>query len=681
MKPLSPFPYNLGIKGLSRFFPPLFSAILLVTLCLGSGHFFSAIPLFSIPSAAHLHAQAQLPIRQTSQKVDLAKPANRTVDSIGRNEIDQDFAKGLTHLADRLEAEGNTQNARKVREWFIHRDPKRQYLFFPKEITRITSPTKTTTDNQNAPWEKEWHDLRKEQAQKLFNLANKLAQEKKWQLAYPLFYEVLHEDPNHTQARKFLGFHLDESGGWTIPGKQFKVRTPLKQHPAFNWERGQYWDIQTRHFQIETNTSRQKGEELGQKLEQLYTLWVQLFPEYCFTKSVLNQQYQQNWRASLPRKKFQVVLFENQEEYQRQLERLHPEMKTNDAFGISRGIYLVDDRRAYFFNNSSSHQNEATWLHEATHQLFQESGVGRNKPGKAGIRSNFWIVEGVAIYMESIAYYDNYVTLGGFDADRLQFARYRALNEKFYLPLKTLTAHSQTTLQTDKNIRKIYSQSAGLSHFFMNAQNGKYRPALQKYLIEVYAGRANLKTLAKLTDHSYEKLDLEYQKYLNVTDADFEFLRPGDQLFNLSLGHTEVTDKALAKLEVYPNLLWLDLSHAQISDKGVESLATLKELKQLNLESTPISADSISHLKGLTALRELDFSNTSLNDDSLAHLSEMKDLEVLWLFGTKATDQGLVHLESLKNLKHLLVQETAITREGFLKLKRKLPKLLIGDLP
>ena len=64
---------------------------------------------------------------------------------------------------------------------------------------------------------------------------------------------------------------------------------------------------------------------------------------------------------------------------------------------ISIGVYMDDMRTAYFYADKES--DDRTLYHEATHQLFHES---RPVSPKAGQLANFWIIEGIAMYMESL---------------------------------------------------------------------------------------------------------------------------------------------------------------------------------------------------------------------------------------------------------------------------------------
>ncbi len=99
-------------------------------------------------------------------------------------------------------------------------------------------------------------------------------------------------------------------------------------------------------------------------------------------------------------------------------------------------------RRAYFFADKQN--DDRTLYHEATHQLFYES---RPVAAEVGWKANFWIVEGIAMYMESLRQEDGFYVLGGFDDQRLNAARYRLLHDKFYVPLDEFSRYGRTKLQ------------------------------------------------------------------------------------------------------------------------------------------------------------------------------------------------------------------------------------------
>ena len=149
--------------------------------------------------------------------------------------------------------------------------------------------------------------------------------------------------------------------------------------------------------------------------------------------------------------------------------------------------------------------------HEATHQLFYES---RPVVPDVGQKANFWIVEGIAMYMESLRQEDGFYVLGGFGDERMHAAQYRLLQDKFYVPLAEFTAYGRERLQADPRIATLYSQAAGLANFLVYYDGGRYRDALVAYLVAVYTGRDGPDTLAKLTGIDYSTLDKQYREFM-----------------------------------------------------------------------------------------------------------------------------------------------------------------------
>ena len=185
-----------------------------------------------------------------------------------------------------------------------------------------------------------------------------------------------------------------------------------------------------------------------------------------------------------------MVQFKNRQEYLAQLAPLEPQI------AVSLGYYMHGRRTSFFYAGDESLR--ATWFHEATHQLFQESAQAIEGVGE---KWNFWILEGIAVYMESLVPHGGYWTLGGFDADRLQYARARILSGGDYTPLSELVRLGRDDLQRHPDIRRIYTQSAGLSHFLMNGSNARFRQSLVDLLRAQYQGRDSTRSLAILDEY------------------------------------------------------------------------------------------------------------------------------------------------------------------------------------
>src|SRR5205085_2803384 len=118
------------------------------------------------------------------------------------------------------------------------------------------------------------------------------------------------------------------------------------------------------------------------------------------------------------------------------------------------------------------------WAHEVSHQLF--SAHSRNPPGLTK-NANFWVIEGAAMYMESLVSREGFWTTGGFEADRLQDARHRQRNMKEHATLRELLPLGQEPFQRDPRIRELYTAGAGYTHFFLDGEKGKHRDGFLRF--------------------------------------------------------------------------------------------------------------------------------------------------------------------------------------------------------
>src|SRR5262249_50471626 len=147
---------------------------------------------------------------------------------------------------------------------------------------------------------------------------------------------------------------------------------------------------------------------------------------------------------------------------------------------------------------------------------FQETRpAAKNYASKA----NFWIVEGVATYFETLSEHRDqkaglYYTIGTAADGRLPAARKHPPGSTDYVPLGQLPKWGDRELQAQPNLTKIYSEACGLSAFLMDGQEARYREPLVKYLVAVYAGHSDPQTLVKLTGSSYQELDAQYGEFL-----------------------------------------------------------------------------------------------------------------------------------------------------------------------
>ncbi len=177
--------------------------------------------------------------------------------------------------------------------------------------------------------------------------------------------------------------------------------------------------------------------------------------------------------------------------------------------GISMGLYVAENHTAYFY--AGSEDSERTMYHEATHQLFQQS---RRVGDDVGRKANCWLIEGIAMYMETLRREGDCFVLGGLDDVRMQAARYHLEKKDFYLPFDKLVRMGVQDVQGHPEIAKLYSQIAGMTNFLVHYDDGRYRDALVSVLAAIYDGSQDPDLLARATGTDYAELDKQYQAYM-----------------------------------------------------------------------------------------------------------------------------------------------------------------------
>jgi hypothetical protein len=342
-------------------------------------------------------------------------------------------------------------------------------------------------------------------------------------------------DPNHADARRLLGYQrigdawaggyaqkmLDSDFAWRAEYGWIKAADVAKYDEGKRPYGGTWisatedarkhakvsrgWAVRTDHFLIMTNLDRAAGVTLAMRLETDYQLWRQLFGEFAATTEELQGRLDGKETSGYRRKPFRVIYHRDRGDYIDELKARQPGIE------MSLGVYFDATRESHFFAGEG--QKLETIDHEAVHQFFYESTARPTR--NLAATANVWAVEGVACYFESLVQRGGSAfAVGGADAVRLQAARHRRTVDNYYVPLAELTALGVADLQTRSDIARLYSQSAGLASFFIDGQQGKYRDAFRRLLAEIYAGRDEPGTLARLTGRSYEELDGEYLEFL-----------------------------------------------------------------------------------------------------------------------------------------------------------------------
>jgi hypothetical protein len=457
-----------------------------------------------------------------------ADPSRAAVDLQAR------YSSSLEQLAKWCEENGLADEARKTRRVISPADPDKLYV---PVLPDAVGPPKLPADAppKLVEWDARLWRLRRDQATTLYAMARQAVRNGRAGLAFEMALAAIQANPDYEPARRLFGYQKFHDQ-WRTLYEVKKLRAGCLWSDQFGWlpkatlrryEQGERlcdgrwisaaedakrhaeidsgWIIDTEHYTIRTDHSIEAAVGLGVKVERLLRLWQQLFVRYYASEPDVVAMFDGRARpGSGPSRRYGIVYYRSRDEYNRAMGKYSPQI------GMTGGVYDPDQsRRAYFFAGQGA--DERTLYHEATHQLF---ALSRPISPQILVNGNFWIVEGIATFMESLRVEDGYCMLGGFDDARMQAARVRLLRDHFYIPLDGLVEYTKEKLQNDPQIAKLYSESAGLTHFLVFQGGGRYRDALVSYLTAVYTGRADHDTLARLTGQGYDELDKQYRGFL-----------------------------------------------------------------------------------------------------------------------------------------------------------------------
>jgi hypothetical protein len=176
-------------------------------------------------------------------------------------------------------------------------------------------------------------------------------------------------------------------------------------------------------------------------------------------------------------------------------------------------------------------------------------------------------------------------------------------------------------------------------------------------------------------EHYYRKFNVVSLRWPMVDDTILDKIDGLEQIEELYLDNSSVTDAGLARLRGLKHLKFLDLVGTQVTDAGLAHLAGLRELNYLRLSGTQVTDAGLAQLAGLRELRTLILDGTSVTDDGLAHLAGQEQLIKLSLDMTQVGDGGLKHLKSNERLISVGLSGTRVSPAGIAKLKEVMPKL------
>ncbi len=485
-------------------------------------------------------------------------------------DLRSDFERDIHKLAEWCNEHGMVEAAQRTLTLAAPTEPGAlRDVRLPREVQPVIPPG--AVDNQRV-WAGRLSTIRKDYARQLYRLSRHVLDLGFPSYAMDLVREVAFHEPDNPNARRLLGYTLFKDkerseergyrGEWVTP-YEARMRGSLKRHvwsDKFGWvpqshlaryEQGlrpwkgtwisaekdaqlrrsfsNAWVVETEHFKVRTNYSLERGVEIASRLEDYYKFFRNTFATFFETPAELRERFRGVTRSRRlpPPEQMEVHYFRTKDEYVSRLIRKIPQIS------MTEGLYYEPDKTCYFFHNPTR-ENDGTLFHEATHQFFDiptaehRMTAARLRARAAGQRqynnwiigeqANFWVIEGIACYMESFELTPDGFQLGNPDYIRFRAAHHRLTESDYYVPLAEFSAMGLQEFQNHPQIAQNYTQASGVAHFLMHYDDGRYRDALIDLLSQMY--RPDLKnlsqtpSLAQLTGVSYEELDRQYREHI-----------------------------------------------------------------------------------------------------------------------------------------------------------------------
>jgi hypothetical protein len=463
----------------------------------------------------------------------------------------REFSKQIKKLADECDEKKLVEEAIQIRSRAFVPDTDSLHVDKLPSVVRPKIPS--TMKGEDRHWTARLRSLETDYAKDLYFQSMKALDQGYPSYAYDLVREAALHDPDHDKARKILGF-VRLKNEWVTPFAYNQIRQQNVWNEKFGWlpksQEQRYkagerylnghwyseekerelrrdfnsaWRIQTDHYLIITNVSLERGVEMGKALEDFHRVFNETFAGFFNTPEQLVELFKGTGKTVRgDAKPYKVHFYRTREEYLERLRKFFP------SIDQTNGVYLTTDRTAHFYLDPKQ-DHEGTLFHEATHQLFFESHLANRTICE---NHHFWIIEGIACYMESFQRKDGSFSLGDPNHIRFRGARHNLLQEKYYVPMREFSGYGMQDFQNvpKPDLIKNYTQASGLARFFMNYDKGRYREALVKHLAQLYSNdkttREQAQGLDELTGVDFGELDRQYAEDARDVEAQAQLQAP-----------------------------------------------------------------------------------------------------------------------------------------------------------
>jgi hypothetical protein len=490
----------------------------------------------------------------------LGADAAHELDGARRTIITRETAE-LNKLADQLAGEGATEAADRVRGCIprpFARDGPTRLMPLPEVVAPGSQARSGLAERLKT--------IQARTATELFNVAQRAAKAEspQYALASVCLRGVVDRQPDHNEARRLLGY-LPYEGGWAMPYSLERLKKGEKNHPIFGWmpsdwirhlDRGELpappvrgqkrrkwlpasdadrlradwktgWQLESEHFQIQTNVTLAEAIDFERRLEAFHDLFMTLLADILGDNLPLIRRFKnlaQNGDGPGAPRLHQVWYFGSKDEFVDCLSPQHgPEIAGNLGFFDPP---KAGQRRvpAYFYRDPGGQiPASATLYHEVSHQLLFET-AGRNAYTKNV--GNYWVFEGLGCYFETVSPQpDGSLEVGGLIGRRLLEAIKSIVEKGLYMPLADFVELDEIAFMRKPDVYTNYQQAMALTVFFMEWHEGTYRDAFLDYVRDAYHGRIKRghgRSLQSRLGEKYATVDAQFLSFLKGGQAQIE---------------------------------------------------------------------------------------------------------------------------------------------------------------
>ncbi len=137
-----------------------------------------------------------------------------------------------------------------------------------------------------------------------------------------------------------------------------------------------------------------------------------------------------------------------------------------------------------------------------------------------------------------------------------------------------------------------------------------------------------------------------------------------EEVKELKLLGSTITDKGVATLSKFPKLAAVDLSTSLVTNEGIAVISDMPALESLVLRKTAIDDRAMPIIGKKVGLKEIVLAETSVDDVGLAELGDLEDLEVLDISSSGVNGRAFEKFKNHKKLRVVLGQHSHIDNDS-----------------